>query len=199
MGHLDDAFYYADQLTSRWELIILDNEYSQNNFKTRVQDVSIPMYKLNAERKITGHTMYKTLEDLGEITLTMRETPSFLIYNYFKDWFNVVYDLENRCFRVITNTSDAFREVRLVFKQGLIANEIGSAYTNYAKSTANIFKDLSIESFDKSTNNKEEKDGTYFTLHNCKIIGLDALSVDYASGTPLTFSVTILPEAMDNN
>jgi len=193
MGYLDDAFKYEDQLQSCWDFSIVDKT-SFSHLKFKVQDTNIPMYKFTVERKITGELLYKALEDLDSLTITFRESSDFSTFDYFNNWYNFIYDFKQRCFKTMSNDiTDSLRNFKVTLYQRYNAEDWNEYTTpmDYSSSVNNINAKQAFKT------KPDEKELHSFNLHNCRIIGLDTVSLDYNSGAPLTYTVNILPETID--
>lgn len=182
MGYLESCYRYENQFANQWDLFIDDNP----NIRFRIQDSNIPFYQLVTETLKTGKKIYKELKEVEEVTFTVRESPSFNIFDYFNDWFSKFYDLENR-----------------VFKKQL------TEYVNHKDITLKFYKtpflDLKVPglstvqgTLDALTGKQDEfvtlLDSAFvINLKNCKIIGLDTLSMSYEAG-PLLYNITVIPE-----
>jgi hypothetical protein len=175
MGFLESIYKIEPQLASQWELSFDDS----TDIVYKVQDVTLPSYQLTVETKHTGQKVYKALEEPGNITMTIREDVDFGTYNFFYTWFTSVYDLTKRVFKKQQSIKTNLKSAKLIF----LRNNPTALNT---PRTGNIPDNLS-PGFTIDTTSVE------FDLIDCKIVGIDSLSLDY-SGNPLLFSVTIIPE-----
>lgn len=63
-----------------------------------VEDVSLPFPRLIIEKLANGENYYSGIEFPNEVSVTLRETIDFTSLSYFQDWFDMVYDLDDRLF-----------------------------------------------------------------------------------------------------
>lgn len=191
MGHLDEAFKYEDQLGPLWDVQILGNSTAPDNItkiKFKVQDASIPFHKLVAERKFSGHTFWKGIEDLDSLQITLRESPDFSTFKFFNSWQNKVYDYKKRVFNVQKNETDVLYDICITFYNGTQADTV----EEWKNADSIIRSDRGHLNFTRTLNKPTYK----FMFYNCKILGLDTLSLNY-DGNPLLYTVNLLPETYD--
>jgi len=177
MGFLESAYKIEPQLANQWELSF--NDVNGRDIVYKVQDVSLPSYQLTIDTKHTGQKVYKALEEPGNITMTIREDINFGTYNFFYTWFTSVYDLTNRVFKKHLSTNETIKSAKLVF---LRTNPTALNIPYTGSMPFNLIPGFAIDT-----------PSVEFELVDCKIAGVDAVSLDY-SGNPLLFSVTLVPE-----
>lgn len=184
MNTLDSAYAVEDQLSSQWEFEILPGGNTPSGFayiKYKVSDVSIPLYKLTVERKITGELMYTGLEDISEVSITLREENNFGTFRFIYEWLSKFYNFEKRCFKVKKNALEDCYDCALHFYNSKpITSHPVYSYTKepYKQTTEYISSSL--------------------FLRNCKPIGIDNLSVTYSGGDPITITFNLQPESIQN-
>lgn len=192
MGYLDSAYRQEVQLANQWHFAI--DDFNADKLVFRVQDVSIPFYKLELETKPTGEKMIKKFVDIEEVTLTIRESNDFSTFKYFQKWSDQFYDRQKRVFKkpVIGQTggleglfttalNTMTRNCTLTFfKSNPLAASI--PYASTISATVGINLDSLFE-----------KPAQRIQLINCKIVGIENLSLDY-EGNALVYSITLNPE-----
>lgn len=183
---LDEAFNCEDQLGPMWDFNIIPGADSPKNIekmKFKVQDVTLPTYKLVAERKLSGEVMWKGIEDLTELTITIRESPDFSTFRFFRDWMDKFYDYDNRVFK--TKESTDLYDIQIKFyMSGKVEDTSEYNYASYYLLDKNaVVINPVIDDFTQR-----------FIFYNCRILGIDTISLSY-TGEPLTYSITILPES----
>ena len=172
MGVVESVYKYEDQLANQWDFKIYSLG-TDNGLRFKVQDVTNPFLKFNVERKFSGETVIKTVEEVEPITITFRESPNAAVYDFFKTWMDKFYDQENRVFKVFHDLGsyhNALYDVELTF------------YKSAPLAISIPYVDVDLAS-----------PGFSFLGTNCKPIGLETISLDY-QGNPVLFSVSLLPE-----
>lgn len=172
MGVLDSAYKYEDQLANQWDLNLLKSG-TFDKIKFKVTDVSFPFTKFDVARKYSGETHFKSVEEVPELTITLRESPDFSTYTFFKNWRNSFYDPDERVYKVFNSKSDYYSQLYdfeiAFYKSAPIAIPLPYVDINLAKQSFSLY------------------------AYYCKPVGLDILTLDY-DGKPLTFSITMQPE-----
>ena len=101
-GFVEQAFGAgAHQLSSMWDFSIsgaADDAPWSKIMTFEVEDVSLPFPRLVTEKLANGENYYSGIEFPNEVSVTLRETIDFTSLSYFQEWFNTVYDLDNRIF-----------------------------------------------------------------------------------------------------
>ena len=176
MGVLDSAYKYEDQLANQWDLNLLKSG-TFDKLKFKVIDVSFPFPKFEIARKYSGETHFKAVEEVTELTVTLRESPDFSTYTFFKDWCDSFYDSNNRVYKVFNSKSDYYSQLYdfeiAFYRSAPVAIPVPYVDVN-----------LSYPSFS-------------LYAYYCKPVGVETLSLDY-DGKPLSFSVTMQPEYIRN-
>lgn len=183
MGIIDEAYKVEYQLSNQWDLVFPDPAFSSKNLHLKIVDASIPFYKLEVESKLTGEKFYKSLADLGTISLTVRESIDFNTHTYFQDWFNNVYDLSKRVFKKVPDEYYTFRDLKVVFYRPLLT-ALDTAFTIGAP----LFQSFTTPSINPVRPSFE------ISLKRCRVLGVSDLSLSYSSGDPLTYSIELQPE-----
>jgi len=101
MSVIDSVYRYEDQLASNWDLQIDSPEGAVlSKIKYKVISTSIPFQKFQVERKKSGETIFKGVEEADTFTITLRESPDFTSFLFFQTWMDLFYDRIKRVFRV---------------------------------------------------------------------------------------------------
>jgi hypothetical protein len=174
MGLIDSLFKYDDQLASEWDLQIVSGNTSVSlQIPYKVVSTSLPFQNFKIERKPSGETVIKGIEEPEAFSITLRESPDFSIYKFFQGWMDRFYNRKTRTFNTFASIAEYnsyLYTVQLTFYHG-------AAFTT------------GISYFSKNT----DITSIGYNCLNCKPIGLEALSLDY-NGAPLQFVVNLLPE-----
>lgn len=177
MAFIDSIYKIEPQLGNQWDISFDSLRDSKYDMIYKVQDVSLPFYKLETETKYTGEKVYKSLVEPSEISITLREDNNFNTFQFFNNWFGSIYDLTNRVFKTQDNLQSNLLDATLRFyKLNPIALNIPLTGTFSF-----------IPGFDI------EKPSYGFKLLSCKIQGVEPLSLSY-EGNPLMFSVSMVAE-----
>jgi hypothetical protein len=101
-GFVEQAFGAgANQLASMWDFSIsgaADDAPWSKIMTFEVEDVSLPFPRLTTEKLANGENYYSGIEFPNEVSITLRETIDFTSLSYFQEWFDEVYDLDDRVF-----------------------------------------------------------------------------------------------------
>lgn len=190
MGYIEDVFQYEDQQGALWEVRIIPKKASDNDPKIltfKTQEITIPFFKLKAERQLSGLIPWMGVEEINELSFMLRESIDFSTIKFFEELRSKIYDYKKRCFIVQKNENDYLPDIEVSFlKPGNIedSNEWKYAYHWIRDETwksQTIYNEPSIKIMYK----------------NCKIIGFDSLSLSYSAGEPVSYSITMLPETYE--
>ncbi len=196
MAYLESAYNTDNQLANQWE-ISEDNMVAVPSFKYRVESVNMPFYKLEVETKPSGEKVWKSLTEISEITMTLRESPDFSIYTYFHDWFGKFYDLENRVFKKQETYTGggAFSFDQYINHKNFTLKFYQLSPFPLSVPLAGTYGELLNlgSSALESAGITAEKSTMEFHLKNCKILGIDNLSLSY-EGNPLQFSISMIAQ-----
>ena len=173
--NLDSVYNQEDQISSLWDLKINTLDGSFDKLKFKVQDVSFPFPQINVKRKFSGETAFEDFTEVDAVTLTLRESPDFSSYTFFKKWMDIFYDEEKRVFNTFTDYK--------TYKQYLY----GMTITFYEGSLLTTSLPLLEDKFAKPS--------FIASCIACKPIGISALSLSYDGG-PLIYSLSIQPETV---
>lgn len=185
MNALDAAYSINDQLPGQWDFEIVpgkDTPSSYETIKYKVQNVSIPTYKLECERKINGELMYVAMNDLTEVSVTLREENIGSTFYFIHAWLEKFYDFNKRCFKKKTSAEQDCYDCILHFYNGqTIENYPNSSYTKQPYLNDNYTKEVSS-----------------IVFKNCKPIACEPFDVSYSSTDPVMFTLTFLPERIES-
>ena len=199
MGVIDQVFQTDYQLANQWDLFIDDDP---SNMEFRVTSVTLPDYGFEMETLMSGEKIYKKLEDVEEVSITLRETPFFETYKFFADWRSQIFDFETRTFKTHTDYTH-IKNITLVFYQMFpislspsMAASLGSAFAPGSAMTlataANLGTNIAASA---GFNIPIGRRSMSFTLTNCKIEKIEGISLDY-DGKPLEFVISVKPEVI---
>lgn len=190
MGYIEDVFQYEDQLGALWEVSIIPKKSSNNDPKIltfKTQEITIPFFRFKVERQLSGLIPWMGVEDLNELSITLRESVDFSTIKFFEELKSKIYDYEKRHFIVQENENDYLVDVEAsFFKPGNIEN------SNEWKYAYNWIRD---ETWKSQTIYNEPS--IKIIYKNCKFVGFDNLNLSYASGEPIVYSVTLMPETYE--
>jgi len=188
MGYIEDVFKYEDQNGAFWEGKIipkkpLNNDSKKLTFKT--QEITLPFFKLKTERQMSGLIPWLGVEDLNELSITLRESDDFSTIKFFEELKSKIYDYEKRCFKVQKNEEDCLVDIEVLFFKG------GNIKDSVEWRNANLW----IRNQTWSVQTIIDKPSIKITYKNCKLLGLDPLSLDYSGTNPITYVVNLMPES----
>jgi hypothetical protein len=181
MGYLDDSFSQEDQLSNLWEMKILNGQ-NKEKITFKVQDVKLPFLKLEAKRSFSGLIYWDTFIDVESVQMTIRESSDFSTFQFFQNWMDKIFDSKKRVFLVQEKENYRNYDFSITFyNPGDLKSALKSLPSTYLSNIPGV------------NSKPNEKPKIEFTMLNCRIIGLDDLTLDYEGG-PLNYGVTILPE-----
>lgn len=173
MGYLDAAYRNEDQLGVLWDFEVKSPNPFVEKLKYKIIDASIPFFKFTTERKFSGETVIKEIEEPAEFSITIRESSDISTYTFFEKWMDLFYDSDARVFRKFAsrqNYESCKYDCDLVmYKPPILA--VGLPYVDVDFSKPNAV----------------------FHAYKCLPVGIDPVSFNY-SGEPIQYTVTLLAE-----
>jgi hypothetical protein len=149
------------QLQNLWDFYFIDDP----GIRFKIKTTSLPFEKFSTKTLFNGKKVYIGVNRIATFTVTIYECDllnrPFATYNYFKDWWDQIYDS------------------RLKVWRSYLPNQIVPLYNRTAilqYYTQIPFEELVVQTF---------------TFNNVKLVGIEDLSnINYSEGGPLTYTVT---------
>ena len=118
MGYIEDVYQYEDQISTLWDLKIIPPKgfgIDSEKLQYKIQDCNIPFLNLKAERMYDYNIMWTGIEDLQNLSFTIRESNDFSSLMFFETLIDKIYDYKNRVFRVLKSQSDSLIDIEISF------------------------------------------------------------------------------------
>lgn len=190
MGYIEDVFQYEDQLGALWEVRIIPKKSSNVDSKIltfKTQEMTIPFFRFKVERQLSGLIPWMGVEDLNELSITLRESVDFSTIKFFEELKSKIYDYKERRFLVQKNENDYLVDIEAsFFKPGSIEQSI--EWRN---------ADLWVKNQTWQTQTIYDEPSIKIIYKNCKLIGFDNLNLSYTGGEAIVYSVTLMPETYE--
>lgn len=169
------------QFSNLFEAYFSDKE----SFKFFVKSISVPlMPEIEYETLSTGQKFFRSVKHIDSVDLVLYENNYFEVSQYFYGWFQKIYDYERNLVK-----SDAYLHMN---KTLMITTEcpftIGTQFVKSQFGLATVVTPVPI------ANNTTPS--AFFQLENVKLTKVSDISLDYATGDPITLTVSLSVESV---
>lgn len=159
-----------------------------------IQEVNIPQLNLSYEKTDFDMINFEDKEQFGSITMTFCDDTQGTCLNFFNNWTDSIFDVENNCLRNNWR-NECMRMtahlIRIYKKAEDVIDSFARASIGGIIGVANGVASLVGESFGNRLQNIEVIDIASFEMRGCLPKGLQEISLDVNSGDRMTFSFEI--------